>query len=171
MIKHSEIILAIIAATFLSCDTSVEPQSPEEDFVRESFFRNQFAGHGTYLDPQDTLVYFIAFVTLDSSGNVVSEVDPPDSFLRRFEGNNRPVRKVSQCRYAAFQGVFDAQSGERGILFRCGVLRWLSSDHVEIDGGYFTGGIHAINQAGYRYTMEKVNGRWWLTRSTYRGPV
>gem|GEM_PF-3393868 len=53
------------------------------------------------------------------------------------------------------------KTGERGLLFDLGEIRWISDDTVEIDGGYYEGGLSA---SGNTYFLKKKTGKWIVER-------
>lgn len=160
---------AFLILMLAACDPAIDSPDPavEEVMIHEALYRKQIATHGQYLDRRDTMVYFLSFVAYDSAGNVTWEQDAPDQILVLFEDFRGRIRKFSDCRYGVNQGVFDKQSNRRGIIFRSGTIHRMNDYRVEIEGGYFSGGIHAHNHARIRYSLEKSKGRWWVVGLQY----
>jgi len=115
----------------------------EENNIRESVFRyrierQKFDG--------------VVFLTIDGK-------DPSDEFMTRFAMITPPVRKASGS-YSDSQGMSslrDRSTKRRAILLEVGTIKWLSEDHVELNGGFYCGALCA--DAGI-YEVVKKNGRW-----------
>lgn len=87
------------------------------------------------------------------------EGDPPDELMKRFAGNQPPVRRRSECR-ATTLGDFDKKTGERGLVFRIRIIEWKSDTEVAVEGGYHE---HGLSASGNTYTLKKENGKWKVT--------
>ena len=156
--KKITTILIILTAIFAACKESspVTVTTDPNDDIREAVFRYQFEHNESGL--QQTANYY--FIGLHNPGDSIFYRDLSDSFLSRFSGNIPPVKKVSQCD-ESFNGVFDKDTGERGLIFRIESITFQSDEEVEVRGGYFEGGLSA---SGNIYTVKKVQGVWQVTK-------
>jgi len=89
----------------------------------------------------------------------IDDKDPSDAFLRRFRDIPRAIKKVSDSRInkPGMNEVFDQATGRRGVIFRVGDIRWLSTDSADADGGYFCDGLCGIWET---LTLKRENGKW-----------
>lgn len=126
---------------------------PEEDDIREAVFRYQFDHNGGG-QQKKAMVYCLSLGDLDK------EIDPSDAFIHRFRHHSPPVRKSSECKMDALDGVRDARIGMRGLLFYVAEIRWLASSKVEVSGGYYEDGLSA---SGDIYTVVQQHGSWIVT--------
>jgi hypothetical protein len=85
--------------------------------------------------------------------------DPSDQFLNRFSNIPRVVKKASEAQMKASgsAGVLDRQTHETGIIFSANAIRWLGSDSVEVDGGYYCGGRCASART---FAVQLKTGKW-----------
>ena len=127
----------------------------KEDAVREVVFRYQFL-HNESGQQQSAGIYFISVLLHSDTADIWNNGNPGTGLLARFFNNKPPVKPYSQCIISA-DGVKDRISGERGLLFRIGEIRWVDSTHAEADGGYFEAGLSA---SGNTYYLEKNSGQW-----------
>ena len=77
--------------------------------------------------------------------------------MKRFAGNKPPVKMVSECHAPADKGVVDKKSGERGLIFNTGAIKWISDTEAEMEGGYYEG---VLSSSGSTYYLKKVDGKW-----------
>ncbi len=143
----------------LSCGRKAAGQSVaqlrrEEDDIREAVFRYQFE-HNASAQPQDAAAYFLS-LDPHESGFLFNE-DPTDDVMRRFEGHKPPCKKVSECSSHRFEGVRDRETGEEGLIFTVGNIRWINEDEVEVSGGYYAGSLSA---SGNIYSVVREGDRW-----------
>jgi hypothetical protein len=85
--------------------------------------------------------------------------DPSDQFVKRLSNIPRVVKKASlaQTRASGSAGVLDRQTHETGIIFSADAIRWLGSDFVEADGGYYCGGRCASART---FAVHLEAGKW-----------
>lgn len=146
-------LLSILLTLFLwHCEHSIinVPKSIQEDDIRESVFRYQFQ-HNASGQQQNAKVYFL------SLGSIEEPEDPSDEFMKRFQGHQPPVKKVSQSIVSVFEGVKDKDTGEQGLIFRVTRIAWKSDVEVEVEGGYYENGLSASGNI-YRVALE--GGQW-----------
>jgi hypothetical protein len=98
------------------------------------------------------LNYKIYFISINGK-------DPSDQFVKRFANIPRVVKKASkaQMRASGSAGVLDRQTHETGIIFTANAIRWLGSDSVEVDGGYYCGGRCARAST---FALHLESGKW-----------
>lgn len=133
----------------------------EELDIREATFRYLF-GNNASAAKQNARSYYLA---IHPTGNIsdpgndstkhFTGGDPDAAFMKRFAGNTPPVKMSSECDLA--NEVRDKKTGERGVVFCTGKIRWISETEVEVQGGYYEGNLSA---SGGGYRVKKVNGKW-----------
>ncbi len=128
-------------------------QAEDEANITEAVLRYQFEH---YLSSSDLgpSAYFVGF------GSSSSPKDPSAEFLKRFDGNNPPVKAASACKRAAGGAVTDKTTNKPGVLFRVERLKWLSKDSAEVQGG--------ITESTKKTTTEswraaRAAGSWSVT--------
>lgn len=127
------------------------PTAAQEDDIREAVFRHLFQFNDSGLQA-GAAAYYLALGATNERGQ-----DPPDEFTRRFEGDRPPVKKYSDCVYSPATGVRDPVTGERGLVFQVGGIRWLKADRVEVQGSYTEAGLGG---AGYTYVLQREGSSW-----------
>jgi hypothetical protein len=153
-------ILLLSGCKDYGTDVQNQPgQLSAQDSVREAVFHYQFH-HNESGQQQSAKVYFLSVMRLNDSTGRWNDSDPGTELLRRFDGNTPPVKPFSKC-VTSVEGVFDRQTGEMGLLFQAGAIRWVADDQAEVDGGYFEGGLSA---SGNTYYLERRSGEWIVTR-------
>ncbi|MFH0991247.1 MAG: hypothetical protein V1799_14665 [bacterium] len=159
--KILSIILISIALTVPGCkDSGSEPPlSLLEEDIQEAVFQYQFLHNYSGLQQQAS-AYFIGIYRRGDSVRQGSYLDIAETLLARFHGSKPPVKKVSQC-IQSINGVFDKETGERGLLFRIESIKQVSNDVVEVEGGYFEGGLSA---SGNIYTVQRNDHRWVVVK-------
>lgn len=136
-----------VASLGLAADEARESQS---DDVREAVFRWQFEHHNAPAQLTNAQVYFLE---LGPSAD-----DPTDEFLKRFDGHKPPVRKGSSC--IVNGSAMDKKTGERGIIFRITSIVWQSDSTVEVNAGYYEGGLSV---RGSLYILKREKRKWRVT--------
>ncbi|MGA1871053.1 MAG: hypothetical protein ACMUJM_21170 [bacterium] len=121
----------------------IQEKTKEEEDIMEATFRYQFL-HDQY----KTEVYFL------SRGQ---NQDPTDEFMNRFEDHKPPVKKVSESRKTATEGVIDRDTGEKGVIFNIQSIMWISESEVHVEGDDYRGNVGA---SGSTYYLKKENGKW-----------
>jgi hypothetical protein len=155
--KSSFLIIVMIGSLAVLCCRDIGTAPPTaffQDDVKEAVFRHQFYKNDSGLQ-QGAKVYFIGLYVPGDSTRQGYYVDLSDGFMSRFQGNSPPVKKASECT-PSMNGVFDKQTGNRGLLFRIESMREFSNDEVEVEGGYFEAGLSA---SGNLYTVRRIDGR------------
>ncbi|RPI01217.1 MAG: hypothetical protein EHM64_16075 [Ignavibacteriae bacterium] len=130
-----------------------------QDSIREAVFRYQFQ-HNASGQQQTAKIYFLSVMILNDSTGYWIHGNPSLDILSHFNNNVPPVKSFSDCTLSV-NGVFDNKTGENGLLFQVGALRWITEEQVEVDGGYFEGGLSA---SGNTYYLERKNAQWIVTR-------
>jgi hypothetical protein len=143
---------------FLGClvACSGKDRTAEFDDIREATFRYQFVKNAS-VQQQNAQVYFLSVI---AAGKKEAE-DPSDEFMKRFAGHKPRVVKHTESKSSMEEGVRDKKSGERGLSFHVGEIRWNSDTEVEVDGGYYEGGESA---SGNTYFLKKKHGKWVVER-------
>ena len=89
--------------------------------------------------------------------SVDEEVNPSDALLARFAGRRPPVKKVSESVSKKYEGIFDKETGKKGILFIVTSIKWISETEAEVEGGHYTAPLEA---SGHVYKVRFENGKW-----------
>ena len=89
--------------------------------------------------------------------SVDEKANPSDALLTRFAGRRPLVKKVSESFSKEYEGIYDKETGKKGILFRITSIKWVSETEAEVEGGHYTGPLAA---SGHVYKMRFENGKW-----------
>jgi hypothetical protein len=81
-------------------------------------------------------------------------IDPSGCLLARFSKHQPQVKKNTDS--VDHAGVLDTVTGKRGLRFYISTIKWLNADEVQVEGGYYEGGLSA---SGNRYSVERRNHR------------
>ena len=106
--------------------------------IAESVFRYQFSHNASGLQ-QKAQGFFLKLF----------RDDPDADFLSRFKDVMPPVHKGTEFKSGA------------GLRFSVVKIKRLTASTVEVEGGYFEGGLSA---SGNRYTVEKKDGKWTVVK-------
>jgi ankyrin repeat protein len=128
----------------------------ENDDIREAIFRHQI-GPEVPGKQQRVQVYFLSVLD-HASGKYI---DPSPDFMKRFAKNKPRVAKESECTSSPYKGVRDKVTGEEGLIFQVGFIKWIAEDEVEVEGGYYEAGLSA---SGNTYHLRKKNGKWVVVK-------
>jgi hypothetical protein len=140
----------LLVLVFSACVAESAKKAAEELDIREATYRYQF-GKNASGQQQSAKSYYLS---LDAGDK---RKDPDDGFIKRFADNTPPVKKVSECDASANKGVVDKKTGERGLIFSTGAIKWVSDTEVEVSGGYYEAGE---SSSGNTYYLKKVEGKW-----------
>jgi hypothetical protein len=129
-----------------------------EDAVREAVFKHQI-GRMTLARQEEEVV----FLSVGQEGN------PSDALLARFAGRRPVVKKVSESMSRKYEGIFDRETGGRGVIFSVTSIKWISETEAEVEGGHYTAPLAA---SGHVYKVRLENGKWvvkddemkWISR-------
>jgi len=128
----------------------------DNDAIREAIFRHQMPHNASGLQ-QAARVCFLEVLDR-TSGHYV---DPSPALMKRFANNTPRVAGRSACTASADKGVRDKKTGEQGLIFTVGFIKWVSNDEVEVDGGYYEASLSA---SGNTYYLRKINGKWIVVK-------
>ena len=151
-------LLAVLLAfaSVLPAVAAPPDRAAEELDIREATFRYQFANNASGLK-EHAGAYYLSLVDRNGKSD-----DPPAKLLKRFAGNEPPVKKASESRASQAEGVVDKKTGKRGLIFRIEAIRWISDTEAEVSGGYYEAGL---SSSGNTYSLKKVDGRWQVTEA------
>jgi|GEM_PF-4204777 len=143
------LFLALGLLGVFGCSRHPLPASALDD-IREATYRYQFTKNASGLQ-QKAQVYFLAVTEAGKS------TDPSAKLIARFSGNSIRVAPWSDSISTAAAGVRDKNTGEQGLIFRCGAIRLLSDETAEVDGGYYEG---TESSSWNTYTLKKTPAGW-----------
>jgi len=147
--KSAVLLMCLVCAA--SCAVPAESiRAKAEDEIREVTFRYQFLHNASGLQ-QNAKIYFLA---IGEEGG-----DPTDEFMERFADDKPTNKKESQAKLG--DGVKDRDTGERGLIFRVGNIKWVSDTEVEVEGGYYEAGL---SSSGNTYFLKKQKDKWVVTK-------
>jgi hypothetical protein len=142
------------------------PDPVQEADIREAVIRYQMTNWLTQADkdergaksPDDkqlaaTLNFKVYFISINGK-------DPSDSFMQRFRDVTRVVKKASEARQDRgnlHSFVHDKKSHQPGIIFSADGVHWVTTDSVQVDGGYHCSGLCG---GGFVYSLQSENGKW-----------
>jgi len=131
---------------------TLEFRSSEEINIRETALLHELAFRDT------NRVVFVSFS--DSQGH---PFDPLSDFLQRLHAAGIPAREGSQSSMDSRGGVADKVTGESGVVYSAGIIRWISDSRVEVRRA-----CHAGNLAGgaTHFIMKKKGDKWQETKTT-----
>ena len=120
-----------------------------EDDIREAVLRHMFE-HEARQQKAYTKILFIS----------VEKKDPDDKFIARFKGQTPPVKKVSESVIKGDMGsVVDKKTGQQGIIYRAGKVRWINENEAEVDGSYRVANLFA---GGCSYRVVRDEDKWMV---------
>jgi len=146
--KHSLLLGVLLFPAIAFSASTTNTLDPE---MAEAVFRYQFLHNGSG-QQTNAATYF-----LEIAGD-----DPDDAFIRRFTGNQPPVKKRSQCSTEGMK-VTDKDTGRNGLIFTLKSISIKDEIRAEAEGGYYEAGLSA---SGNTYYLEKQNGKWIVTKDT-----
>lgn len=129
--------------------------------LREALYRYQFTNNVAN-HPETIRVYFLSMGT----GREV------DSELIASFREHEPVVKSAMMAEVKPWGVKDQKTGEPGLVFTTGIIRWLNPRRAQVDGGFYQSKILSTSSL---YELAWTNGGWCVerervTRGAMRGP-
>lgn len=92
--------------------------------------------------------------------------DPGDEFINRFRDVPRTIRKASSAKVVKPHTPTDRTTGMTGIVFDAANIDWLSDDTVEVEGGYYCGGLCAADST---FQVHRENDKWIVKSSDLNG--
>jgi len=152
--------LAVVFAVLLVPISDQAIRKVDESEIREAAFRYQFNNNASGLKDR-AAAYYLSIA--DPHGK---ETDPSADFVRRVAGNKPPVKRVSECGMSGdWPVVVDKVTGERGLVFWTGTIKWVSDGQVEIPGGYREA---RSSSSGNTYHLRRVDGKWKVVKDVLR---
>ena len=151
-------VVIIAIGCIASIAGSTKTRAADEDNIREAVYRYQFQHNASGLK-QNAKAYFLGI----EKGRQIA--DPSDAFMKRFAGAKPPAKKWSQAEFRPDKGIVDKTTGERGLGFHTGAIKWISRAKVEVEGGYQEANLSASKNT---YTLVKKGSRWVVTQDRLR---
>ncbi|MCC6417802.1 MAG: TIGR02996 domain-containing protein [Gemmataceae bacterium] len=121
-----------------------------EDNVREAVFRHEIGEGG----PTG-----LCFLRVEGG-------DPSPELLSRFRGTCPVVKPASAARgdLLADEGLYDPETGQRGILFYLLAIHWLGPGRCEVEAGTIA---DPLAGTGFKYQVELRDGQWRVTDASW----
>ena len=164
MIQKIIFLLLVLSCTIDKTGLSTENiHESAKANIYKAVFKYQFE-HNASGQQQNTNIYFLSVNTVSDSVDRWIYGDPSDEILNYFIDNQPPVKPFSKSK-RSISGVFDIDTNERGLLFYVGEIKWLSSNQVEFEGGYFESGISSSCNT---YYLLYKNGNWMVINKIMR---
>ncbi|MBN9386645.1 MAG: hypothetical protein J0I20_01215 [Chloroflexi bacterium] len=144
---------------------NITPENPkDEDAMREALLRYRF-GQVNLSSYPDSKYYCLGFETTRQSASNLQ--DPPQALIDRFQGNNPPVVKASECDMVGdnmdSKKVVFKNSGEQAIFWGLGNINWSDNNKASLELSY----LYAFNGTGGSiFQLERQNGSWKVTGYT-----
>lgn len=159
--RHASTYFAFVFGILPSLSCSEFGINPDDERIniQEVVIRFQMVHSG----PGSPTMYFLAFSDYDSSSSRLHFKDPDDAFMSRFAFTTLPVKRRSHSRTEPGGGIYDLQTGVRGVLLWVAGVRHISETEAEVVGGYYAGGLNAETDL---FHLRKTGGRWWVYRYT-----
>lgn len=154
----------VVEAPRVTAPPSMVPAVPpprievvDEDGVREAVFRHLF-DHNASGQQKAAKVYCL---------EIEGKLDPSPELLRRFAGNQPPVKKASLCSFkgGTGRGGVEDETGAKGLIFRIDTIQHASADTATVEGGYFEAGLSA---SGNIYELVKEGDLWIVKQDTMK---
>lgn len=123
---------------------NTQSQELEEDDIAEVVFRHQFK---QCFPDKERQVYF-----LFRKG----KTDPGDNFMKRFEANTPPVKKLSESTKPSDR-ISDKDPGPPGILLGVGKVQWVDASKVKVTGSCFA---DSENLMEFDYKVIREGTQW-----------
>ncbi|PWT93274.1 MAG: hypothetical protein C5B55_04795 [Blastocatellia bacterium] len=154
------LLLLVLFFPSLSGSANRQAQKAEvESDIREAVLRYLFEHEAQQQKPY-TKVLFIS----------IEKKDPDDKFIARFKDHTPPVKKGSESELSSdIGGVRDKKTGEGGILYRVGGIKWINEHEVEVDGSYYVANLFAggcsyrVVQDGSKWIVKGCGGKMWMS--------
>jgi hypothetical protein len=173
------LLISLCPAFSLSGGSSQAPTDPkqrtaEEDNIREAALRFQMVNWYHSADEQDRKDEEETGVSSQNDLNYrtflisVDRHDPSNELLWRFKDIPRKIKPASKGKFVKelFPGwLCDVHTNERVISFGVGPIHWVSANQVEVEGGYYCGGLCA---AGLTFQLSRVDGKWVVKRQSMK---
>ncbi len=136
----------------MGCKKAPITKEQREDNIREAVLRYMFENNSSAMQ-QDADLYFIA---------VGARTDPTQDLLKRFKGNQPPVKPVSAATHFGWGGVKDRASGAKGLIFTVKEIDWISDTQVLVTGEYFEDS-ESTERSQYKVLFE--DDQWVVTET------
>jgi len=122
-------------------------KSEAESDIQEAVLRYLFEHEAQQQKPYTKVLFILS-----------EKKDPDDRFIARFKGHTPPVKKGSESIIAGdIGGVRDKKTGEFGMLYRVGAIKWINESEVVVDGSYYVAYLFA---AGCSYRVVHDGDKW-----------
>jgi hypothetical protein len=146
-------------------------RAAQEDAIREAVLRYQMEGWARDGDKSEAEAQDANDKAIAKRLNArvyylsVNRKDPSEELLKRFRDFPRTIKKVSESTHTKRLWVADKKTKQPGIIFSADEIHWITDDQVEVDGGYYCGGLCA---AGDVFTVNFDHGTWKVTKAVMK---
>ena len=143
------LMLVLFLASVPTSANSQEQNAELENDIREIVLRYMFE-HEAQQQKAYSKVLFIS----------VEKKDPDDKFIARFKDHIPPVKKGSESVITGdIGGVSDKKTGEGGMLYSLGEIKWINENEVDVFGSYY---VASLFGGGCRYRVVRDGDKWIL---------
>jgi len=144
-------LLAVLVLCGCTTVSTRQYRADEEQKIREVVLLEDLALRDTNRE------VFVAFQDSDAS-----RIDPSEAVISRIRAAGIPARKASESTRDQHTIVIDKASGNPGVIYYAGVLRWVNDAKVEV----IAGSTCASLSGGFtELVMEKREGKWIRTKT------
>ena len=144
-----------LRTVFLEIGKPVRFASVEaENDIRETFFRANMDDGPPYL-------LALSFGSMKLANGEWADIDPPDSFLDRFQQDAVQVIKPSQTEYQEIpSGYYHKETGERAARLCVSKFRWVSDTEVMVKTSYYISNLGGH----FSYRLLIYSDGQWITK-------
>ena len=141
------LMLVLFLASVPGSASSQGQKAESENDIRETVLLYMFEHEAQQQKPY-TKVLFIS----------VQKKDPDDKFIARFKDHIPPVKRGSESVTTGdMGGVSDKKTGEGGMLYSLGEIKWINENEVDVDGSYY---VASLFGGGCRYRVVRDGDKW-----------
>jgi len=141
------LLIALATIGGWGCQKATETPEDRDDDVRVAVYNYMFDKYMPELQA-DVEIYYLA---------VGSRSDPRSDLIVRFKDHVPPVKKVSASSRLGTGGVHDRSTGQKGVVFNIGSLKWIGEKEAIATGGLYQGGESAASST---FHVEWLDGEW-----------
>ena len=127
-------------------------KADEETQIQQAVLRYQFEHNAA---ARKYNIFCIAI------GDRETSLDAPTQLIDGLNDAGHKVIKFSACNANDGEGVTERVSGNPALMLSVAQVKWLASDEVLVDGGYYEASLSA---SGNTYHLKKIEGMWRVVK-------